>query len=259
MSARDDGRDTFYVGYLGTADGALRTFLRRIAIGLLVAGATLAIAVALSQRTLPPGIFEYGNVRSFEGDLWLDPVPLLRVDGQRGAATALLVVGPGKTGPPAEARALDGRRVRFEGTLARTEGLTVVEITRPDTLRDLGVPGHSGDDGVRTVGMVTLVGELVDTKCWSGVMRPATGKVHRACAVRCLEGGIPPGVRVVRPDGDAAVILLAGEDGVPAEIESQWAALAIEASGVLEIRDGLGVLRGAKVTRVGGEPEERSR
>ncbi len=249
MNARDDGRDTFYVGYAGTTDGPLRAFVRRIAVGLVLAGAVLAVGVALSQRRLPPGTFEFGKVRSFEGDLWIDPVPLLRVEGPSGAGSALLVVGPGKTGPPATARALHGRRVRFEGTLARTGGLTVVELTRPGSLEDVGAPRHPGDDTVRTVGAMTVVGELVDTKCWSGVMRPATGKVHRACAVRCLEGGIPPGVRVVGPDGASVVVLLAGADGDPAEVEPQWAALDVEASGVLEIRDGLAVLRAARVTR----------
>ena len=38
----------------------------------------------------------------------------------------------------------------------------------------------------------TLIGEIVDSKRYLGVMNPGNGKVHRDCAVRCLSGGIPP-------------------------------------------------------------------
>lgn len=39
---------------------------------------------------------------------------------------------------------------------------------------------------------VRIRGEIVDSKCHTGVMNPGRGKVHRDCAVRCLSGGVPP-------------------------------------------------------------------
>ena len=44
----------------------------------------------------------------------------------------------------------------------------------------------------RNLGPVTVEGEIVDSKCYLGVMNPGQGKVHRDCAARCLSGGIPP-------------------------------------------------------------------
>ena len=88
-----------------------------------------------------------------------------------------------------------------------------------------------------------LTGELVDTKCWYGVMRPATGKVHRACAVRCLSGGIPPGILVRDGEGNAVVVLLTGDAGTPLWVDPQWAARLVTASGILEYRDEVPVLR----------------
>ena len=44
----------------------------------------------------------------------------------------------------------------------------------------------------RDLGTVTVTGEIVDSKCYLGVMNPGQGKVHRDCAARCLSGGIPP-------------------------------------------------------------------
>ena len=48
----------------------------------------------------------------------------------------------------------------------------------------------------RAIGEVTLVGEVVDPKCWLGDMKPGDGKAHAACARLCMEGGIPPMLRV---------------------------------------------------------------
>ena len=61
-----------------------------------------------------------------------------------------------------------------------------------------------------TLGTVTLTGEIVDSKCYLGVMNPGQGKVHRDCAARCLSGGIPP--IFITTDGREQ-FLLVGLDG----------------------------------------------
>src|SRR5204863_10220660 len=63
------------------------------------------------------------------------------------------------------------------------------------------------------LGSVSLTGEIVDTKCHFGVMNPGSGKVHRDCAVRCISGGIPPGLLVRDRDGNLQTVLLARADG----------------------------------------------
>ena len=65
------------------------------------------------------------------------------------------------------------------------------------------------------LGPVTLTGEIVDTKCHLGVMNPGNGKVHRACAARCISGGVPPGFLVRGAGGEARLLLLTGADGRP--------------------------------------------
>jgi hypothetical protein len=46
-------------------------------------------------------------------------------------------------------------------------------------------------------------------------MNPGKGKVHRDCAVRCISGGIPPGLLIRDGAGGSWVLLLAGADGRP--------------------------------------------
>jgi hypothetical protein len=65
------------------------------------------------------------------------------------------------------------------------------------------------------LGLVTLRGEIVDSKCYFGVMNPGRGKVHRDCAVRCISGGVPPALLVKHQDGNLRTILLTGSDGQP--------------------------------------------
>ena len=38
---------------------------------------------------------------------------------------------------------------------------------------------------------MTLQGEIIDPKCYFGVMKTGKWKIHRSCAVRCISGGIP--------------------------------------------------------------------
>ncbi len=39
---------------------------------------------------------------------------------------------------------------------------------------------------------VTLKGEIIDPKCYLGAMKPGGGKTHKACAMLCISGGVPP-------------------------------------------------------------------
>jgi hypothetical protein len=54
-----------------------------------------------------------------------------------------------------------------------------------------------------------MTGEIVDSKCYLGVMNPGRGKVHRDCAARCLSGGVPP----IFITTDGTQLLLVGSDG----------------------------------------------
>ena len=137
-----------------------------------------------------------------------------------GAGDGLLVVGFGKKGIPDELRRHAGRNVAFRGSLIYRENLAMVEANDPASIRVLGDPSPSEARGrAGAVGPVRLTGELVDTKCFLGVMRPATGKVHRACAVRVLKGG------------------------GPLDFDLQFAARTVEVQGRLELQDDLPVIR----------------
>ena len=132
-----------------------------------------------------------------------------------------------------------GKGTRREPALGRlTEILIKAELI--EAVRTLHIPDFSGD-GEYLVHYT--VGELVDTKCFLGVMRPATGKVHRGCAVRCLSGGAPPALLVRDEQGNGVALLLASLNDQPLDIEWELAARVLEVEGDLELHAGTPVLR----------------
>ncbi len=236
--------DEFYIGYQPSAPTTLARRTRNVVLAFGVLVVLVTALLAARQTPADVGTFEFGITHPFEGVLCESPLPLLRTVSPMGAVTNYLLVGSGKHGLPPFARGHDGQRVRFQGSLIQRRTAVMIELNHPASFEDLGRP-PVGESVPRSevIGEAVLTGELVDTKCWYGVMRPATGKVHRACAVRCLSGGIPPGILVRDGEGNAVVVLLTGDAVTPLRVDPQWAARIVTASGILEYRDEVPVLR----------------
>jgi len=56
---------------------------------------------------------------------------------------------------------------------------------------------------------------IMDSKCFFGVIRPARGKTHKACASLCIRGGIPTSFWARSSDGRESVILMTDAQGDP--------------------------------------------
>ena len=236
--------DDFYIGYQPREPAALARHTRKVVVALGVVVLLVTALLAGRQTPADVGTFEFGTTHTFEGVLREFPLSLLRTVSPTGTVTNYLLVGAGKHGLPTFARGHDGEQVRFQGSLIQRRSAVMIELNHPDSFEDLGKsPNAEPAPRTEMIGQAVLTGELVDTKCWYGVMRPATGKVHRACAVRCLSGGIPPGLLVRDGEGNAVVVLLAGNELTPLRVDPQWAARRVTASGILEYRDEIPVLQ----------------
>ncbi len=65
----------------------------------------------------------------------------------------------------------------------------------------------------KELGILKVKGEIIDAKCYFGVMKPGEGKPHRDCASRCILGGISPMMVVKNEKGEANYYLLVGPNG----------------------------------------------
>jgi hypothetical protein len=196
----------FYVGYLAKAPSDLARFLRRtIASGVAVM-AIVAVLLVLAQMAFDDSTFEYLQYKPHHGVLSAYPYPVLHA-----ADASYLLVKPGKHGAGELFREFDRRSIRVQGALIRSGEQHMLEII-PSEVSVLG-DASLNRGGEEASKQLTLVGEIVDSKCYFGVMNPGNGKTHRSCAARCLSGGIPPAFLVRDSRGVLRTFLLADADG----------------------------------------------
>jgi hypothetical protein len=212
--------DDFYIGWQSQAPNGIGRYVRRAVVLLGVAVVAIALVTAFSQQTIGVAVFEWGTEKSFTGTLRLAPYPHLLV-ARPGAevASAYYLVAPFKFGMNTnKLAALDGKAVTLKGTLIYRESQTMVEV-KPESIKEatytgVGTAGTSRPTA-HSLGRQTLTGEIVDSKCYLGVMNPGQLAPHRACAVRCISGGIPPVLLVRQRNGAPLYFLLVREDGSP--------------------------------------------
>jgi nitrite reductase/ring-hydroxylating ferredoxin subunit/DMSO/TMAO reductase YedYZ heme-binding membrane subunit len=217
-------REAFFVGYLPLRD-ELKGFLRGVVAGVAGVAAAVALLAAAKQRPLGAGEYEYGVESQVEGLLRL--VPILSLWTSRaGVPDAVLdasaverppfdvvpLVGVGKRGPSDGVLALAGREVRATGSWIRRGPERLFEVAAVEAL---AAGPAAAELSPRGLGPVDLRGEIVDTKCFLGVMKPGEGKGHKACSILCLEGGSPAALVARDAGGTTAVLWLVGTDGRP--------------------------------------------
>lgn len=205
----------FFIAYVAQTPPQLRRFLRKVVSTLLTLVVLVALVLLKAQKPFAAASFEYNHDTELEGAIQARPYPVLLVTrpGETAPGDAVStypLVAPGKHGADAMVAPFLGRQVRLRGKLIFRDGLTMIEVL-PGSITP--VAGSSQADPPVDLGPATLTGEIVDTKCYTGVMNPGRGKVHRECAARCLSGGIPPGFLARAPGEDSTVYLLTAADG----------------------------------------------
>jgi hypothetical protein len=212
--------------------------------------------LALAQRTIGVAVFEWGTLKTFNGTLKSEPYPHLLVQrpGQSGSQSAYYLVAPFKFGLKSDTISdLNGKEVTLKGTLIYRGNQTMIEAV-PESIKlhtaQPAAPLRSGTGPRPTsLGRQTLVGEIVDSKCYLGVMNPGRLTPHRACAVRCISGGIPP-ILLVRQSGDQPLyFLLVSSDGRPVNKQVlDMVAEPIEITGEVLRQGELSILRADPAT-----------
>ncbi len=239
-------RDLFYVGYLPLPQ-SIKRFIVPWLIGNLVLAVGIAAVIAQQHRDPGDGVWQTGEAVTLEGWLEIEPYPILFVEDQ-----AYILVEQGKLGVQDRLSGRTADVYMATGYLIEREGRRVLELDGADAnaLIEIDkvyaiaeVPGDAPNiDPKQTepedLGTHTLRGEIVDPKCYLGVMQPGDGKTHKACATLCIKGGIPP-MLVVRDDkGNTAAYLLTDADGKAfPESHHEYIADPIEITGQI-LQDG---------------------
>ncbi|MFK7790567.1 MAG: hypothetical protein AB8C95_13880 [Phycisphaeraceae bacterium] len=223
--------DPFYVGYL-PLPRAIKRFIVPWLVGNAVLAIGIAVVVAQQHREPGDGVWDTGKSVEVKGWLELDPYPILH--GQDGKI--YLPVEIGKVGSQERLNSYESGEAIITGFVIERDGRCVLEID--DSVESpvfqeivLGTPSANlsreeleklnrkylrsvrGIRDQQDLGTHTLRGEIVDPKCYLGVMQPGDGKTHKVCATLCIKGGIPPMLLVRDGKGTTAAYLLTDAAG----------------------------------------------
>ena len=216
--------DDFYVGYLEPKPETARR-LKRLAATLVVLAAVVATALAIATGPFDRATYEYAIEREWQGTLEAAPYPVLIAmtravaSSPFGAYERFPLVAEGKHGADAAIARLDGVTVRLKGRRIGRQGTTMLELV-PGSIERFEPSLPENDkrtpaSQIENLGHTTFHGEIVDSKCFLGVMNPGRLEVHRACAIRCIAGGVPPMLFVRESEGREAHLLLVDQNGQP--------------------------------------------
>lgn len=213
--------DEFFVGYLDEVGPTTRKKLKRFVWTVLLLVFVGAGIFALSQKPFANSTFELTKTTQLTGVYHESPYPMLRIDIGDGLQKDVLLVGFGKSSVAPflekireEQRFIQNKTLNIEGNLIYYNGKTVMQVTS-----DKNVTVENELESIipseEHIGTRTFEGEIIDPKCYFGVMKPGEGKIHRSCAVRCISGGIPPVLLNLNSKTGPRYLLLTDADGNP--------------------------------------------
>ncbi|MDG2278427.1 MAG: hypothetical protein P8L31_10755 [Pseudomonadales bacterium] len=232
-------KNDFFVGYL-PASAATKRFVGSGVAVIVVIVMAVGAWLGTSQRGAGKGSWDPSSRITTTGLLLVDPYPVLHLANGR----SVLLVQPGKKSADEVVAAFDGQHVAIHGAPIDRGGWAMLEVYETEDVQIVS-PDEVIPTPVPRIGkVVTMHGEIADSKCYLGVMKPGAGKVHRACAAMCLTGGIPPMLVVTNEAGLKYGYMLVNADGASASLALvPDVAVPVLVSGIIEVRGELTYLR----------------
>nr|WP_299343216.1 hypothetical protein [Allomuricauda sp.] len=214
-------KDEFYIGYVDAVGD--RTKKSTKAFVLITIGVLLLFAFLFGffQRPAVNSSFDFDTATKVSGTYYEMPYPMLRVELAESTYKNILLLGFGKFGANSylnDIRSkegnLEGKHLSIEGNLIYYNGKTLMQI---DDSQKIVMTSKQKRNPVvaESLGEKVVEGEIVDPKCYFGVMKPGYGKIHRSCAALCISGGIPPVLVSSDPEAISDYFLLTDLKGNP--------------------------------------------
>ena len=254
--------DDFYVPYIdGSLGSKTKQVIKRFAISSIALIVVSALLFSFSQKPFKNSTFELLSETKITGTFHENPYPMLRVEVAKNTYKNILLLGFGKSSANPfleriqnEVKDLNGKTLSIEGNLIYYNGKTLIQITNDEKVI-LEEGTKQKPISKVAISKMTLRGEIIDPKCFFGVMKPGKGKIHRSCAVRCISGGIPPVLATTDNNNISQYYLITdlkgnpiNQDilpfiGKPSEITGtvekmeDWFLLKIKVSDILELNE----------------------
>lgn len=237
--------DEFYVPYIeGSLGIKTKQTIKKFAIVAIMVVAIGALVFSVSQKPFKNSTFELLSETKISGIYHESPYPMLRVEVAENTYKNILLLGFGKSSANPfleklqnEVKDLNGKKISIEGNLIYYNGKTLIQITDDEKVTLVGNTKSELPQKNR-ISKMTLLGEIIDPKCYFGVMKPGKGKIHRSCAARCISGGIPPVFATTDHNRISKYFLLTDMKGLPINSDIlPYIGKPSEISGIVEKMD----------------------
>lgn len=206
------GTESIYVGYLPLTKGMNR-FATLVSVICILWLSGMAGVIAIFMSDPGQGVWDTGTERQWVGKVQMTPYPMLISKDDTDATQAYLVVGVGKFGVHDRLKEFDGQMVQLTGWKLQRDGRSMIELGMDSgAISQMNAADGTSDADLLVPSEVAQtpfesMGEIVDGKCYLGAMKPGNGFGHRACAVLCIQGGLPP-MFVYELDGQRTFAML---------------------------------------------------
>ncbi len=213
--------EEFYIGWQDKAGVSYKSIRKKFFIFCCMLLVLFSALYLFVEKNFISSYFDYGNFTELKGTVVEYPVFGLKtvIDDQQ---VTVPLVGFGKfdANPVLSSlkqqiggQDLSGYTITLKGTIIQYKNKRWMELTEGDNSiisvdKSIPITQEIVDIGQRTVN-----GEIVDPKCFFGVMNPAYGKIHKSCAIRCISGGIPPILAVKEGDEYIDYYFLTDQEG----------------------------------------------
>ena len=199
----------FYVGYL-PIPASHRRFIIFFVLFAAIWSLGMATIITLTMRSPGTAQWNTGSMQTWVGTLIEKPYPMLVPDDPN--EPALLVVEMGKRGAHERLTPYFNQQVQLQGYELNRDARRMIELDTHEDAITLA-SNQSTDQTIQwttftPTNTITTIGEIVDGKCYLGAMKPADGIGHRACAVLCIRGGLPPMFVTIDDNGNRSYALL---------------------------------------------------
>lgn len=220
-------KNEFYIGWMPKAPAGFAKHVKKVLLILFPLALIIGLMLASFQKKFSTGNFEFGKITELKGIYFNSPVPMLRVLNGKDifgnvSYTSIPLVGYGKHGAETAIMELEkekdvsfnGKELTLKGTLIYSDGKILLQVNKDDDpVVNIGKEVAAELPKQNELGIQKIKGEIIDPKCYFGVMKPGEGKVHRDCAIRCILGGIPPVLKAMNEKGEKNYYLLVGPNG----------------------------------------------
>jgi hypothetical protein len=186
--------EDFYVGYLPKMPKSVAKIVRFFVISVFAVAVGVTILLWFGQKPFADSYFEFTETKQFTGYIQAEPIPFLLVEqSEKNNGLPMFerfpLVAEGKFG--IDVSVFKNQFVSVKGKLIYRDDLKMIEVAANSIFRQ-ETKNSAPAETAESLGVQTLNGEIVDSKCYLGVMNPGQSKPHKECAIRCLSGGIPP-------------------------------------------------------------------